>query len=212
MPVRGIPFHSAQFHLRPVDILTLSGAPAPSNECPENRGRHRSTRGDRPKKMPDSMGDWIEERAVRIKKNQEQAEDARQAGVHEADTISMKGRDILEQLEAVVRKDVEKWNAHFPDDPRRRIGSVGKLTPSGFVVQKTGYPTATLRAFFDPASKAIQFTVTKVRAIGEGEYSIKGLFHLNLSADGEIYLTNRSGEHFPFLDASRHLLEAVLDT
>jgi len=86
------------------------------------------------------------------------------------------------------------------------------LTPNGFIVQKTGYSTATLRAYFDPDSMSIQFTVNKVRAIGEGEYSIKGLFHLNLSDDGEIYLTNRSGEHFPFLDASRHLLEAVLDT
>lgn len=59
---------------------------------------------------------------------------------------------------------------------------------------------------------SIQFTVTKVRAIGEGEYTIKGLFHLRLSEGGDIYLTNRSGEHFPFVDASRHLLEAVLDT
>jgi hypothetical protein len=162
--------------------------------------------------VSDSMDDWIEEKAARLKKSQEQAEDVRQAGIHEADVISMQGRDILEQLEGVVRRDVEKWNAHFTDDPRRRIDSVGKLTPSGFIVQKTGYPTATLHAFFDPDSMSIQFTVNKIRAIGEGEYSIKGLFHLKLSDEGEIYLTNRSGEHFPFLDASRHLLEAVLDT
>jgi hypothetical protein len=162
--------------------------------------------------MADSMGDWIEEKASRIKKKQDQAEDARQSGIHEADVISLQGRDILEQLETVVRRDVEKWNAHFGDDPRRRIDSVGKLTPNGFVVQKNGYPTATLRAFFDPDSKSIQFTVSKLRAIGEGEYSIRGLFHLNLSAEEEIYLTNRSGKRFPFLDASRHLLEAVLDT
>jgi hypothetical protein len=162
--------------------------------------------------MPDSMGDWIEEKAARIKKKQDQAEDARQAGIHEADVISIQGRDILEQLEAVVRRDVEKWNAHFPDDPRRRIDSVGELAPSGFIVQKTGYPTATLRALFDPDTMSIQFTVDKIRAVGEGEYSVKGVFHLKLSDDGEIYLTNRSGVHFPFLDASRHLLEAVLDT
>jgi hypothetical protein len=158
------------------------------------------------------MDDWIAQKASRLKKRQEQTEDARQAGIHEADVISIRGPDILEQLEAVVRRDVEKWNAHFPDDPQRRVDSVGKLTPSGFVVQKTRYPTATLHASLDPDSMSIQFTVNKVRAIGEGEYSIKGLFHLKLSHDGEIYLTNRSGEHFPFLDASRHLLEAVLDT
>ncbi len=158
------------------------------------------------------MDDWIEEKAARLKRRQEQAEDSRQAGIHEADVISMRGNDILEQLEAVVRGDVEKWNAHFPDDPRRRIDSVATLTPSGFIVQKTSYPSATLHAVFDPASMSIQFSVIKVRAIGEGEYSIKGLFHLKLSDGGEIYLTNRSGEHFPFLEASRHLLEAVLDT
>jgi hypothetical protein len=158
------------------------------------------------------MDDWIEEKAARLKQRQEQAEDARQEGIHEADVISIEGPDILDQLEAIVRRDVEKWNAHFPDDPRRRIDSVVKLTPSGFVVQKTGYPTATLRAFFDPDSMSIQFTVSKLRAIGEGEYCIKGLFHLKLSDQGEIYLTNRSGDHVPFLDASRHLLEAVLDT
>jgi hypothetical protein len=158
------------------------------------------------------VDDWIEEKAARLKKRQEQTEKARQSGIHEADVISTQGRDVLEQLEAVVRRDVEKWNAHFPNDPRRRIDSVGKLTPSGFVVQKTGYPSATLHAVFDPASMSIQFTVIKVRAVGEGEYNIKGLFHLKLSEDGDIYLTNRSGEHFPFVDASRHLLEAVLDT
>jgi hypothetical protein len=158
------------------------------------------------------MDDWIEEKAAGLMKRQEQDDDARQAGLHEADVISSQGRAIFEQLEAVVRRDVDKWNAHFPDDPRRRIDSVSKMTPSGFVVQKTGYPSATLRAFFDPGSMSIQFSVNKVRAIGEGEYSIKGLFHLNLSDQEEIYLTNRSGERFPFLDASRHLLEAVLDT
>ncbi len=59
---------------------------------------------------------------------------------------------------------------------------------------------------------SIQFAVIKLRAIGEGEYNIKGLFHLNVSEEGAIYLTNRSGELFSFEDASRHLLEAVLDT
>lgn len=158
------------------------------------------------------MNDWIEEKAARIKKRQEQAEEERQSSVHEADVIDTKGRDVLEQLEAVVRADVEKWNANFPNDARQRIDRVDKSIPSGFIVHKTSYPTATLHATFDSASMSIQFTVTKVRAIGEGEYSIKGLFHLNLSEEGYIYLTNRSGEHFPFEDASRHLLEAVLDT
>ena len=157
------------------------------------------------------MNDWIGEKAARIKKRQEQAEEARQSGVHEAAVISKHGRDVLDQLEAVVRRDVEKWNAHFPNDVRRTIDSVDKLIPSGFVVHKTGYPTATLHAVFDPAAMSIPFTVTKVRAIGEGEYNVKGLFHLNVSEYGDIYLTNRSGEHFPFEDASRHLLESVLD-
>jgi hypothetical protein len=158
------------------------------------------------------MSDWIDEKAARIKKRQEQAEEARQSGVHEADVISKQGRDVMDQIEAIVRRDVEKWNAHFPNDARRRIDSVAKLIPSGFVIHKTGYPSATLHAVFDPGSMSIQFTATKTRAIGEGEYYIKGLFHLKLSEYGDIYLTNRSGEHFPFEDASRHLLEALLDT
>ncbi len=162
--------------------------------------------------MPGSMDDWIGEKAALVKKRQEQAERARQSGAHEADVISAQGHDVLEQLEAAVRRDVERWNAHFPDDARRRIDSVEKLNPSGFIVRKTGYPSATLQAVYDPASMSIQFTATKVRAVGEGAYSVKGVFHLNLSESGDIYLTNRSGEHFPFLDASRHLLEAVLDT
>jgi hypothetical protein len=157
------------------------------------------------------MSDWIEEKAARIKQRQEQAEDERQSGVHEADVISTQGRDVLEQLEAVVRKDVEQWNSKFPNDVRRRIDSVGKSIPSGFVVHKTGYPTATLHAIFDPRSMSIQFTVTKLRAVSEGVYSVKGLFHLKLSDEGSIYLTNRSGELFTFEDASRHLLEAMLD-
>jgi hypothetical protein len=212
MQANGIQSHFVQFHLRPVDILTSPAELTLNCGGSANWKRSESTRGDRSKKVSDSMDNWIEDKAALLKKRQGQREDARQAGIHEADVISMQGRNILDQLETIVRRDVEKWNAHFPDDPRRRIDSVGKLTPNGFIVQKTGYSTATLRAYFDPDSMSIQFTVNKVRAIGEGEYSIKGLFHLNLSDDGEIYLTNRSGEHFPFLDASRHLLEAVLDT
>jgi hypothetical protein len=158
------------------------------------------------------MTDWIEKRAAQIKKRQEEVEGERQSGIHEADVISTQGRDVLEKLEAVLRRDVEQWNSNFPDDARRRIDSVGKAIPSGFVVHKTGYPSATLHAAFDPATKSIQFEATKLRAAGEGAYSVKGLFHLKLSEEGAIYLTNRSGELFSFEDASRHLLEAVLDT
>src|ERR1700722_6051686 len=159
-----------------------------------------------------TMTDWIEEKAAQIKKRQEQAEDARQSGLHESDVISAQGHDVLEKLEAVLRKDVEQWNSNFPNDVRQRIDSVGKSIPSGFVIHKTGYPSATLHAAFDPATKSIQFEATKLRAVGEGAYSVKGLFHLKLSEEGAIYLTNRSGELFSFEDASRHLLEAVLDT
>jgi hypothetical protein len=158
------------------------------------------------------MNDWIEEKAAVIKKRQEKAEEDRQSGLHESDVIYAKGRDVLEQLEAVVREDVEKWNANFPNDARQRIDSVGKSVPNGFVVHRTGYPAATLHADFDAASMSIQFSATKRRAIGEGEYYVKGIFHLKLSDDGAIYLTNRSGELFSFEDASRELLEAVLDT
>ena len=158
------------------------------------------------------MNDWIEEKAARIKKRQKQAQEERQSGIDEADAIHTKGRDVLEQLEAVVGADIEKWNANFPNDSRQRIDSVAKSTPNEFVVHKAGYPSAKLRAVFDPGSMSIQFVVIKLRAIGEGEYNIKGLFHLNVSEEGAIYLTNRSGELFSFEDASRHLLEAVLDT
>jgi hypothetical protein len=158
------------------------------------------------------MTDWIEKKAAQIKEREEQAEDERQSGLHEADAIYKRGCDVLGQLETVVRKDVETWNAQFPNDARRRIDRVDKFAPSGFIVHKTGYPTSTLQAAFDPESMSIQFVATKLRAIGEGIYSIKGLFHLKLSDAGSIYLTNRSGERFSFDDASRHLLEAVLDT
>jgi hypothetical protein len=158
------------------------------------------------------MSDWIKEKADRIKRRQEQAEEERQSAAHEVDVIHERGREVLEQLEVAVHADVEEWNANFPNDARQRIDSVGKSTPNGFVVHKTGYPTATLHAVFDSASKSIQFRVTKLRAIHEGEYTVKGLFNLNLSDDGAIYLTNRSGELFSFEEASRHLLEAILDT
>jgi hypothetical protein len=115
------------------------------------------------------MDDWIGAKAARIKERQEQAEESRQSGVHEADVISRRGRDVVERLELVVRRDVEKWNAHFPDDARRRIDSTESISPGGFVVRKIGYPSATLHVVFDPALMAIQFTASKVRAAGEGE-------------------------------------------
>jgi hypothetical protein len=158
------------------------------------------------------MSDWIREKADQIKRRQEQAEEERQSDAHEVDVIHRRGREVLEQLEVAVRADVQEWNANFPSDARQRIDSVGRSTPNGFVVLKTGYPTATLHAVFDPSSMSIQFRVAKLRAIHEGEYNVKGLFNLNLSEDGAIYLTNRSGELLSFEEASRHLLEAILDT
>jgi hypothetical protein len=42
------------------------------------------------------MDNWIGAKAARIKERQEQAEESRQSGVHEADVISRRGRDVLE--------------------------------------------------------------------------------------------------------------------
>ena len=159
-----------------------------------------------------AMTDWIEKKAAQIKERQEQAEYERQSGIHEADVIYKRGCEVLEQLEAVVRKDVEKWNAEFPNDARRRIDSIDKSNSERVCCPQNWISYRDTPRSFDPDSMSIQFEATKLRAIGEGVYSVKGLFHLHLSDEGTIYLTNRSGQHFSFDDASRHLLEAVLDT
>ncbi|SRR6266404_929212 len=157
------------------------------------------------------MASWIAEKAAQVKKLEDDSEKLRQWRLHEAEVIRARGRDVLEQLEAAVRKDVEDWNLEFPNQQERHIDGVGKWMYGGFVVRKTHYPAATVQVSFKPESLSVNYKAVKSRPIGEGEYSTDEIFHLRLAENGDIYITNHSCEHLSLQQVSRNILEQVIE-
>jgi hypothetical protein len=142
------------------------------------------------------MTDWIEEKAVLCRTLKD---DARKR--------LSQGRQIVDQLEIIVRRDIEKWNARF----EQKIDGVSKAMPSGaFNVRKTSFPSATADAFLSADSSAIEIETTKRRTVGDGSYTVKNRINLKSAANRSIALTTQSGESISLDGVSRLLLETII--
>jgi hypothetical protein len=158
------------------------------------------------------MSDWIEQKAAQIKKNQREAAKEHDQRLNAQATIRARGRDVLPQLEEIVRADVEQWNAHFPGDEDRTIDTVSKSLPSGFKVHKSHFPSATVDVDFDPDSLSLRIRITKRDMIKGEPYTSDHQIHVDVAADGSFFLTpHTSGRLISFADASRLILEAIID-
>jgi hypothetical protein len=158
------------------------------------------------------MSDWIDEKAAQIKKNQKESAAELQRRVQSAEVIRSGGRDVLSALEKFVRADVEKWNAHFPGDESRTIDSVTKSLPSGFRVHKSHFPSATVDVEFDPESLSLRVRVAGRTSKDHQSHTSEHQIHLSVAADETIFLTpHTSGKRITLADASRLILEAILD-
>jgi hypothetical protein len=144
------------------------------------------------------MTDWIDQKAAQDKATKEEAE--RRLAV---------ARETVDQLEAIVRTNVEKWNISFR---RQKIDGVSKAMPSGaFTVRKTSFPSATANAFLSPDSSMIEIETVRRRPVGDGSYSVKKEFYLKLKANGGIALTTHLGEPITLEEVSRVLLETIVE-
>ena len=144
------------------------------------------------------MTDWIEEKAARSRTLKD---DARKR--------LSQGRQTIDQLETIVRRDIEKWNARF----EQKVDGVSKTMPSGaFNVRKTSFPSATADAFLSADSSAIEIETTKRRTVGDGSYTVKNRINLKSAANGSLSLTTQSGESISLDGVSRLLLETIIES
>jgi hypothetical protein len=158
------------------------------------------------------MTDWIDQKATQIKKNQQEAAKEHDQRLHAQQVIRARGRDVLPQLEEIVRADVEEWNSHFRDDKSRTIDTVSKSLPSGFRVHKSHFPSATVDVDFDPDSLSLRVRITRRDMIRGEPSSTDEQIHVDVAADETISLTpHTSGKCISFADASRLILEAIID-
>jgi hypothetical protein len=158
------------------------------------------------------MSDWIDQKAAQIKKNQQEAAKEHDQRLYAQVVIRARGRDVLPQLEEIVRVDVEKWNAHFRDDESRTIDTVSKSIPSGFRIHKSHFPSATVDVDFDPDSQSFRVRITRRDMIKGEPSSADEQIHVDVAADETIFLTlHNSGKRISFADASRLILEVIID-
>jgi hypothetical protein len=143
------------------------------------------------------MTEWIDQKAAQEKAKKEDSQKK----------LAL-ARQAVDQLEAMVRTSVEKWNASF----RQKIDGVSKSMPTGaFTVRKTSFPSATANVFVSPDSSTIEIETVKRRSVGDGSYTVKNHFYLKLAANEGIALTTQSGEPTSLEVVSRVLLEAIVE-
>jgi hypothetical protein len=144
------------------------------------------------------MADWIELRSAQLK-SQEAALDEK-----------LPGAVAVDLLEMAVRHDVDRWNELNPGY-RRRIDGVRKLMPSGaFRVYKTSFPPVSVDAMLDPQSSSIILEASTVRPGGKGRQTDR--CHFTLAAGhGGFHLATEPGEAISFADASRVVLEPIIE-
>jgi hypothetical protein len=146
------------------------------------------------------MTNWIEEKAAQIKT--QKGETLKKASL---------GPEIVDRLESIVRQDVDRWNELNPNY-RCKIDGVFKSLPSGgFKVRKTSFPPASVEAIFDPAAFSIQIESSRCRPSNQETYAVRSQFRLVTSADGGFQLSTLSGDPITLEEASRILLEGMIE-
>ena len=157
------------------------------------------------------MSSWIEKKSAQLQQDKVELDKQAQRERKSALEKQIAGAATVDKLEMAVRRDIAKWNELNPNY-RRRIDGVVKLMPSGaFRVSKTSFPPASVEAVLDPESFCVSLETTTVPR-GEAAYRTdSGSLMLKAEKEG-FSLTLQSGRALSFADASRVLLEPIIES
>jgi hypothetical protein len=147
------------------------------------------------------MAHWIEQKAAQLKAQEEDAL-KRRAG----------GAEIVDQLETMVRRDVEKWNELNPGYRRRIDGVIKSMSSGGFQVRKTSFPPATVDAILAADSFSVKLKSIRLRLGCKEPCAATGRFDLKPAANGRLCFATHSGEPISLEEASQFLLEPIIET
>ncbi len=156
-----------------------------------------------------TMADWIDDKERELRNGQQVERQRADSQLHKARIVEVKGRDVLDALVNVVRRDVDRYKEKFKSDLDRRVDFSEK--PSGeFEVYKSVFPSASVKCTLDLPAQAIvaHYAFTRDHSTPPRERWQR--IELRVDAADNIELRSER-RHFSNLDeVSRFLLEPVL--
>ena len=155
------------------------------------------------------MADWIDDKERELRNGQQVERERADLQLHKARIVEAKGRDVLDALVNVVRRDVDSYAEKFKSEPDRRVDFSEK--PSGeFEVYKSVFPAASVKCTLDLPAQAIiaHYTFTRDQSTPPRERWQR--IELRVDAADNIELRSER-RHFSNLDeVSRFLIEPIL--
>jgi len=120
-----------------------------------------------------------------IRRQEDEAESRR------ADLVRRNGRRLIDELRAVVIRDVEAFRAEFPDDPSREVVVTASGPDGGFVVSKPARAAASLTVTpnLDAAAIVCHFRFM----LSDGLPPREDRFDVTFAGDGDPLLMRHNG-------------------
>jgi hypothetical protein len=147
------------------------------------------------------MPDWIEDAARRLKEEKDRRRKNGEAREAIAGALKANGGAIFETLRGYVKKDVELFNAHFPEATKKL--TMQPLGNVGFRIQRQYDPDFLL----DVELQRDQTTITWERK-GRGVKAV-GVLELQYDVSGGHLV--KDGDKITFEEASQRLIEPAIE-
>ena len=156
-----------------------------------------------------TMANWIDDKERELRNGQQLERQRGDLQVHEARIVEAKGREVLDALVNVVRRDVDRYKEKFKSDADRQV-DFSEKSSGDFEVYKSVFPAASVKCTLDLSTQAIvaHYAFTRDRSRPPRERSQR--IELRVDAADNIELRSER-RHFSNLDeVSQFLLEPVL--
>jgi hypothetical protein len=159
------------------------------------------------------MADWLDERLKQFLAQREAEQLARRSAAeleaHKNEVLRRKARGLLDDLTARVKRDFERYDEHFRNEPERHVSFAAKPS-GGFTLSKNHYPTVQMESALADESRAIRAEyVMTLSAAGTPHHQTVDVI---LDVDGHDNLSMNVGKQRveTLEDLSRILIERVL--
>lgn len=155
------------------------------------------------------MPNWIEDAARKMKDEHERQREAEESQVLRDKAILVTGPAALAKLMETVEKDIERFNAVFPED-RKRLKNLERIGDTGFQVVRPYPPTYVLRVTLQ--GSLLRYNIQQQSVDGRLR-STEGAFNACIDpSSGVRLLRERStGDTIPFGAASKELISPAIE-
>lgn len=153
---------------------------------------------------------WIAKKAEEYNQREREAQIERELKLHQLSVVDSHWRDVKDSLESVIRRDIEDWNAGFPQDDKRIDGLFHDVV-DGFRIKKTRFPAATITITFESNGNIIRCETVRPIMTGGGTYTTTKRFRLRVAPNDFIYLVDEREAHLSMEQISQKLIESITE-